>query len=318
MEGIITLVVLGIIIFLFVLPSRKLGPPQSLSSLSGTTNSGTVTVHNSSSQSSSGSPTPTSLYKELGLSTGNASYAYQPHEEYITLYNSGQNPIDISGWTLQNGRGSRAYDVGGGNLQYFPSITALIPKGVGFVSPLGQNYFQDIVLKPGENAIIVTGSVGSTGSPFPIVSFKENECSGYLQNLPDYSFSPYLNMTCVSPSQEPGLEALDSACQHFVSTLSSCQTPKFNTTRDGYAADYRGNTCVGCVNGTPGLSNACVAFIKTHFSYQGCLAYHSGDPNFYSNTWRIYLNKPWEMWATDHESISLFDLRGNLAAFTHY
>ncbi|MBX4189132.1 lamin tail domain-containing protein [Candidatus Parcubacteria bacterium] len=318
MEGVVALIILATVIFLFVLPERKLGPTKSLPAISETTQT-TVYTQNpwgSNSNVSVAPPITSTFSREINLNSGNAPYAYEPFEEYITINNVGQTLVDISGWQLRNGRGDRAYNVGG-DLRSFPSITAVIPKGAGFISPNGQSLLQDVVLKPGETAIITTGSVG-TSYPYRITSFKENECSGYLQNMSEYTFSPYLATSCVPPSQEPGLSSLDVGCQNFVTGLGSCQTPKFDANAEGYARDYQGNTCNGCVNGVAGLSNACVAFIKTHFSYPGCLTYHSYDPNFYSNTWRIFLGKPWEMWATDHESISLFDLRGNLAAYQSY
>ena len=36
------------------------------------------------------------------------------------------------------------------------------------------------------------------------------------------------------------------------------------------------------------------------------------DLNFSSRTWRIFLDKGWEMWARDYETIKLFDSLGQL------
>ncbi len=312
MEGILILFVLGIVVFLFVLPAHKYGPVQSIG--------GTVTT-NSNYQNPNApiSPTITTAYNgALSLSTGSAQYAYQPYEEYITLTNYSQAQLDLTGWKLQDARGQRTYNVGGG-LQHYPSISASIPAASKYISPTGQNAYTGVILKPQETAIITTGSIGNT-NPYTITSFKENECSGYLGNLTGYNFVPQLNTQCVQPSNEPGIRSLDNDCQRFINNLPSCQTPKFDTINayDNYTSDSQGRTCTGCVNGVPGLSNACVAFIKSHFNYPGCIATHSSDPNFSGSTWRVFLNQPWEMWAADHDSISLFDQEGRLAAYQSY
>jgi hypothetical protein len=317
MEGILILFVLGIIVFLFVLPSGRYGPVAGLSNVGQP--SSTVTIGNNQNPNAPISPTVTTAYNgALSLSTGSAQYSYQPYEEYITLTNYSQAPIDLTGWTLQDARGQRTYNVSGG-LQQFPSLSATIPAATKFISPNGQNTYTDVVLKPQETAIVTTGSVGNT-NPYTITSFKENECSGYLGNLTGYKFTPQLNTQCVQPSNEPGVRSLDIDCQKFINSLPSCQTPKFGTINayDNYTTDSQGRTCVGCVNGVSGLSNACVAFIQAHFNYPSCIAIHSNDPNFYGSTWRVFLNKPWEMWAADHESISLFDQQGRLAAYQGY
>jgi Lamin Tail Domain len=301
LDGIIMLVVISIIIFLFVLPAGKTGPAKTMS--------GFGSAPPPSNPSTPLEPTITTSYKgALSISPGSAQYAYQPYQEYITLSNHGSQSIDISGWKLEDGRGQRTYNVGGA-VEHFPSISATIPSANG----------QDIVLNSGDYADIVTGSVDNT-NPYTVTSMRENECLGYIANTPGYNFSPPVNTQCVQPYLEPGAQTLDTQCQNFLKKLSPCQTPKFDTINsyDNYTADSQGNTCAGCVNGVAGLSNQCIAFIKEHFSYQGCLAYHSGDANFESKVWRIYLDQPWEMWAADHDTISLFDLQGRLAAYEAY
>ena len=218
-------------------------------------------------------------FPNISLSAGNASRSYQSFEEYITIDNRGKSPASITNWYLKNGKDKRAYDIGG-QLKYFPADTATIGQGVIFISPSGHNIFQNIVLEPGEKAVITTGSVGSQ-TPYKIVSFKENICSGYLQSLEEYTFTPQLTQNCPKPRNELG------------------------------------EICSNCVNGKP-LSSACVAFVKSHFSYDGCIANHVNDKNFSGTTWRVFLNHGWEMWAKEYETIELFDQFGRLVKSRSY
>ena len=272
---------------------------------------------NSSSNSNSYIPgksvTPITLEssytKDISISTGNAAYAYQPYEEYITIYNRSRNPIDITNWQLRNAKDERAYDIGG-SLRYFAEDRATIGQATLILSPTGNNFFQDVVLGAGETAIVTTGKIGSQ-VPYKIVSFKENMCSGYLEDLPEYAFTPTLNRNCPRPADEPGLEAQDSECRKYIERMQSCHTPKFDT------RDKDGDICTNCVDGKP-LSNSCVAFIKNHFNYGSCIAYHAGDAKFSGQTWRVFLGQSGEMWAKDYETIKLFDLLGKLVTSRSY
>lgn len=301
-SGIVILAFLAIVIFLFIIPHKGIQTTQSNTSLFGPQTS------TGSAAAPDNKPLSSGYSRTITLNTGNASYATQSYEEYITLYNNGNIPVDISGWILENGRGNRAYVVGG-TTEHFASERVVIPQA--HLLPTG-GPAQDVILAPGESAFVTTGSI-SNNYPYTIQSFKENACSSYLtdQNTYGYSFNN-LSSSCVYPGSEPGVSGLDVQCQTFINGLQSCQQPKFNGT------DYQGNSCQGCVNGTAGLSNACVAFIQSHYSYQGCLAAHQNDPNFYGTTWHIYLNHGLELWAKDHETISLYDASGKLVDYKTY
>ena len=292
LEGIVILAVLLVIIL--IMPK---GAPDS------------TTAPNSSGNTSSSegnvTSTNSSYARDISLGTGNAAYVQQPYEEYVTIDNRGREPIDIANWQLKNGKDKRAYDLGG-DLRYFPADTAKIGQAVPFVSPSGLNQFQNVVLKPSETAIITTGKVGSQ-LPYNIVSFKENVCSGYLGELPEYTFTPPLTRNCPRPENEPGVSALDTECRRFIEGMPSCRTPEFNT------RDSEGDICYNCVDSRL-LSSACVAFIKNHFNYGSCIANHANDLDFSSQTqtWRIFLGRGWEMWAKEYETIELFDQFGRL------
>ncbi|MBI2087019.1 MAG: hypothetical protein HYT69_02505 [Candidatus Zambryskibacteria bacterium] len=246
---------------------------------------------------------------EILLSTGNASYSYQPYEEYVTIENLGRAAVNITGWQLKNGKDERIYYLGG-QLQRFSADVAVIPQASVFLLPSGNSFLQDIILSSGERAVVTTGSIG-VRSPYNITSFKENKCTGYIDVLPEYTFTPSLSRNCPRPEFEPGIEGLDTQCRTFIRRLNSCGTPVFE------AKDRNGEPCDTCIKNER-LSSPCAAFIKEHFSYRGCIAYHAGDQNFSGKTWRIFLDRKWEMWAKDYETIELFDRFGQLMSFRNY
>jgi|GEM_PF-1220876 len=301
---------LGIAIILFTLLVVWIAPPGGVRSGPGWSFNFNSNTPDSSQEILKSGQSKNSSYKNISLDSGNAERAYQSYEEYVTIENWGDEPVDITGWQFKNGKDARAYNLGGG-LQRFSADIAIIPQGTLLLPSGGQPAMQNIILKRGEKAVVVTGSVGVT-SPYKILSFKENKCTGYIESHPDYAFNPALSQNCPKPDKEPGLEELEPSCRRFVERLSSCKTPEFSR------KDSRGEPCDTCINGER-LSSACAAFIKERFSYQGCLRQHSNDPDFYSgNTWRIFLGRGWEMYADDYETIELFDKNGNLVDFVNY
>lgn len=313
-QGVVVLAVLLIVIFVMPKDERELGV------LTPSDSYGNGGQFQSSSYSGSGTgsgggnslprPIPTAPQAQyVSLGSGNAAYAYQPYEEYITIENRGDAAVDITGWQLRNGKDKRPYYVGG-SLQRFSADIALIPQAVRFIDPQGNNILGNVILNRGERAIVTTAMPG-TQSPYRITSFKENSCSGYLENMDEYAFTPPLNQSCPNPSLEPGQENLEPACRDLISTLSSCRVPRFDT------KDSQGEPCSNCVNGKR-VSSQCYAFIQERFNYQGCIAYHQNDPNFSGRTWRIFLGRGWEMWAEDYESIELFNSLGQLVDFESY
>ena len=245
----------------------------------------------------------------ISLGTGNAAYSYQPYEEYVTIENYGREPVNITGWQLKNGKDKRAY-YQGGMLQRFSADVAVVPQAARLLSPTGQNILGDVILAQGESAVVTTGSV-NVQSPYKITSFKENSCTGYLEKLPDYAFTPPLSQNCPWPSKEPGIENLPPECRDIISTISSCQTPVFES------RDLNREPCDNCLNGKI-VPSYCAAFIKEHYSYEGCVRNHAGNANFYGRTWRIFLGRGWEMWAKDYEMVNLFNSAGQLVDFKNY
>lgn len=293
------------VIILVIILSPKEGPSESFWSW----NDGT-TLSSSGSSGSTLTASGSADSSTILLGSGNAPYSYQPYEEYITIENLGRAALNITGWQLKNGKDERTYYLGG-QLQRFSADVAVIPKGAGLLSPSGNSFLQDIVLESGEKAIITTGTLRAIRTPYQITSFKENMCTGYIEDLPEYAFTPPLSRNCPKPELEPGIEALDTECKNLIKRLNSCETPVFD------AKDRKGQDCSTCIKGER-VSSSCAAFIKEHYSYQGCVAYHAGDRNFSGRTWRVFLGRGWEMWSKEYETIELFDRFGQLMNFRNY
>ena len=315
LDGIVILAVLAIIIW--VTPKSPLTSESPLWAPGTTISSyGLGTKTGNGSGSGSGTPLTSagnadSPSRSISLGTGNASYSFQPYEEYIVIENYSRNPIDITGWQLKNDKDKRPYNAGG-TLQRFSADIAVIPRATLLVSPSpsSQGSLSNVILEAGERAFITTGKV-NVSSPYRIISFKENICTGYIEAHPDYAFTPPLTQNCPRPSDEPGVKSLPTECRDAVNTLYSCRIPEFG------GKDSLGEYCENCLYGKQ-LPSSCVAFIKEHFNYRGCVANHQNDPNFEGRNWRIFLGRGWEMWNKDYETIELFDENGQLVDFQNY
>lgn len=293
-------------------PSRNSAPSfgesGGFASLFGTVTQSRGIASRVSPISGGGSSVSGQSYSSLGISVGvgNASYAYQPSEEYITINNHGSESVNITGWQLRNGKDKRSY-YQGNTLQRFSADIALIPSATRILSQTG---FDDVILEPGEEAIVTTGFVSVT-SPYRVTSFKENMCTGYLENLPDYSFTPPLQRGCPRPYTEEGVDNLERECKDFIKRIPACHTPVFA------GRNINGGSCPTCIDGEI-LSSQCETFIKEHYSYQGCLANHQNNPGFEGRTWRIFLSRGWEMWNKDYESVELYNRMGELQSSQNY
>lgn len=245
----------------------------------------------------------------ISITSGNAPYTYQPYEEYVTIENTGPAPVDITGWKLRNGKDKRPY-YSGNTLQRYSADISVIPQAARLLTGTDQNTLSNVVLEPGERAVVTTGKMG-VQSPYKIVSFKENMCTGYLENMREYAFLPSLSFSCPRPSTEPGIELMDAACRDFINTLSACETPIFEN------KDSNGEYCDTCIRGQR-LSSVCANFIKEHFNYGACVAYHGRDKDFSGKTWRIFLGRSWEMWADKYETVELFNRFDQLVDYQNY
>ena len=197
-----------------------------------------------------------------------------PKNEYIEISVSpdASVPVDISGWSLSS-------DATG--------VSATIPKGTEVPTSGVVNAAQDIILAPGDHAILISGQ-----SPIG-ASFRENKCIGYYSTF--QKFSPSLPQNCPVPSSELASSygsnyIRDAACIDYVNMLSRCQavfTPPV------------------------GASSACQNFVVRYLNYNGCVTAHQNDADFAGTTWHVYLGRTNSMWRTQHELVKLIDTKGN-------
>lgn len=198
----------------------------------------------------------------------------KPDVEHLRLVASWNNtvPVDITGWSLQSA---------------VTGVRVHIPRGaydfrMGFV-----NEQKNIQLNAGASVIITSG-----GSPVG-TSFRENTCSGYLNQF--QSFSPPLPEHCPYPSEAVPLSAENlnlygDACVDLARTLPTCRVPISYFTSE--------------------LSQPCRSFLANTLSYNGCIDTYRYRANFTENLWRVYLNSPRELWRNTHDVIRLLDAKG--------
>jgi len=232
----------------------------------------------------SGTPTPFvggSLFGSPSIHRGIVSMNHyvsgagssNPSDEYVEIsvaQNAGV-PVDISGWTISSDATGNA---------------TIIPKGTEIPTSGIVNAAQNIVLTPGERAMIISGQ-----SPIG-ASFRENKCIGYFGTF--QKFSPPLPQNCPLPSDELAYfygtgYIRDDACINYVKGLPRCQI---------------------AITPPIGASSACQTFMAKYLNYNGCVDAHKNDADFMGDTWRIYLGRSNSMWRTRNELVKLLDKDG--------
>lgn len=199
-----------------------------------------------------------------------------PNQEYVTLYVAGDSPIDITGWTLVSGATGKQATIPG---------AATLPR-VGQVNQTGP-----VVLQPGDEAIVITGE-----SPIG-VSFRENSCTGYLDERQD--FYPSLTNSCPDALDEfdrfyTGNELDDDRCYELIRSTPSCTTPRDSSR----------------------ISNSCSTLVDDYLNYNGCIDHHYHESTFADDTWRIYLGygngrgRDSELWKSTRDAVKLLDRDG--------
>lgn len=191
--------------------------------------------------------------------------------EYVTirLSSSATAPIAISGWRLYSNATGKS---------------AVIPYGTELPRS-GFNSLGVITLKPGEEALLTTGS-----SPIG-TSFRENMCVGYFAERD--RFNPSLWSSCPAPLDEfdryyQGNKLDDDECYYYLQSQSSCTN----------------------VPTKSDLSNACRALIDTYLDYSGCVTAHRYESRFVDDTWRIYLERGSSLWKPSRDAVKLLDQNG--------
>ena len=146
-----------------------------------------------------------------------------------------------------------------------------IPASLEDYNPLLQSFtLKDVILRQGD--IIYISSENNPLGP-RTWNFRPNKCMGYLTNSKYFPIP--ISQSCPSISSQRLTYYLDDCCREFISTLGSCETPKFQD-----MADY------GLLE-----DDNCKYYLTSTFSYAGCYANHYQEPNFTLNQWHIYTDR---------------------------
>ena len=199
-----------------------------------------------------------------------------PDEEYLEIKADKKNKssLKITGWKL---KGKTGLDV-------------VIGKGASYIYASAASQPQeDIYLKPGEKAVIVTGK-SSLGT-----SFKMNKCVGYFEQF--HEFTPELDTECpLLRDDEPPANLINNdQCLDYIDRVSSCQT----VVSIPYKYSFK-------------LSSSCQEYVTQNANYKTCLEKHKDDSDFYLPGWRIYLERSEELWKKKRETITLYDGKNNI------
>jgi hypothetical protein len=206
-----------------------------------------------------------SLYKyKVSLRAGYWARESDPQKQFVEIKASSQNnsPIRITGWSL---KGKNGLDIKIGQGAYLPYSAQVNPQ-------------QDIFLKKGEAAVIVTGE-----SPIG-TNFRLNKCTGYFSQF--QIFYPDLPQDCPQPIDENLPSGLNDQCLDYLERLPICEMK---------------------ISVPPGLSNDCQTYINDKVNYKTCVEIHKNDSDFYQPEWRIYLGRKEALWKNKRETIILQD-----------
>lgn len=214
-----------------------------------------------------------SIYKDQITMRISGKASKDPKKEYATLEASAKNktPIRITGFQFKS---------------LSTNKTATVGQAVPLFFSQGNNVNQDVYLKPGEKAYIVTG-MGDMNN----ISFQVNMCSGYHTQFT--SFTPSLRQQCPLAEDEKNTiptSPVNDSCFDFIERFPRC---KIQT------KPLPANFTFECRN-----------FILETMTYSSCVDLHKNDANFYSKEWRIFLGRSESLWKSKREAIVLLDQDG--------
>lgn len=167
-----------------------------------------------------------------------------------------EKPIDIRGWKL---RGNKGADL-------------VVPGAVADYNPVSVPTTGALLINADTNVQFWSGR-----SPIDL-NFRFNKCTGYF-NKTDSStglsmFDPELPRECPIPFEYEALVRFSGVCQDFIRSLSSCYIP---TPEE--------------INSVGIYDNGGCSALAQKVGYFNCYAQYHGIPEFFSNEWRIWLNR---------------------------
>lgn len=220
-------------------------------------------------------PTERSPFRgQISIERTYGVFATNPQHEYLVIRAGTGNArgVTVTGWSLRSTITGRSAEITDG-------VPVFIPNQADAKSV--------ITLRPGDEAILTTGR-----SPVG-VSFRDNMCTGYLTQFQDLTPEP--SFSCPLPVEEadaayPGY-GLDNACYSFLQSISQCHIT---------------------LTFPEDLGSTCRSFVENRLTYQGCVVAHRHEPDFLTNTWRVYLGRSAELWKSERDVITLLDQDGKL------
>ncbi len=209
---------------------------------------------------------------KIRISSANPSFS-KDYPSTISLYSnlSSGETLDLSGWRLVTK---------GDNVE--------IPKAVEAYDPYGFINASSVKVKSGDS-IYIYSSQSKLGT-----SFRLNKCLGYFETA--YHFKPSLPTNC--PALYSGRNEIinySSACQDYITSLSSCSIPDLN--RQGLVND-----------------SMCREFLS-QVNYGGCFNKHKSDSDFLAHEWRLFLGDQFQernILDDKHDRVQLFNKAGTL------
>ncbi len=315
----IVLIILGLafLYFIFIWPIDKIGPTPSLFSVIPNSWDKQTSYFEDENVSlapyDDGDPATNSIYTgHIQLDAGTAFSTTDPNDEYVIVRNNSNLPVNITGFRLQNAKDVLAYPVGKKDVRY-RSEAVSIPRAAAYISRNNSLPQTDVVLRGGDEAVITSG-FGPRLLNRNVTNFRENICTGYLEEEWDAGFNVSTNYnSCGFDKDDIAIAGFDEKCRDVIDGLQSCRIPEF-----GYDENYDGDDdCRTCVNGIE-VSNACFAFIKYHYNYEGCIRDNAYSIGFGLETIRIFLERRSELWNHEYETVFLYDREGKLIDYDNY
>lgn len=204
-----------------------------------------------------------------------------PSDEHVTIRygggffglfrqsSAGDQPVNVTGWSIASRRSSvtipRAYNI--------PEIDAVE---------------QDIILPAGGQVNILTGT------PAYQKNFRENDCTGYLNEF--YEFTPSLSNSCADSRPNRGellARGFNGECIEVIEDVPACRVP-----RGPFQAGVIGSECIDYMN--------------RNLNYAGCVANFRDRRDFLGDTWRVSLRRPSKLFDPLHDRVVLRDRQGLL------
>lgn len=218
-------------------------------------------------------PGTSPLKKRVNIATVHTSDE-GPEKEYVIMRRSGFSPsAQVQKETIP---------IMGWTIENNKGIRHQIPSA--FRIPSFDSSPAPVELAEGDEVII------TSSHPTSPTSFKENICTGYFNE--SHPFTPSLDESCPEFSrQDLQRQGLNSMCIDVIE-----RTPRCRQVTIGFEEAAAGNDCI--------------AFSQSHLTYAGCVNDNRAKPDFFSNRWRVFLQRGSTLFDPVHDRVILRDKEG--------